>query len=1144
MSSVEEGGPDQTGRRGTWWSATVQWRNWPLLVKLGMVLVVPVVSALVLGVLRVSADVELADSYARIERVANLREQFVSVLSAVQYERNEAVRPGGRFQLDLLAEVTDNAVNSLTDEVRREADVGGAETGYAAVARALESLPAARRQVTDGADGMVVLSAYNAVVNTVLEFDRSLVGRFPDENLAGTSIALSELLGMREQVALEQAIGNLALRDGVLPDAARQLLVEADVRFDDKLDDFRSQAPPTLVARYESAAKSDSMTEFQQMVDAVRTTDPAALPFDQSEWEATSGTVTDVTDDLTQQAASALRADSAELADSISDRAGLESVLLLTMVLLAAGIGGGLGRYLLTSVGLLRRTALDVAERELPEAVASIRAGEGSKVKVEPVPLKTTEEFGQLARAFDAVHAQAVRSAAEEASLRSNLANIFTNLSRRSQGLVERQLRLMEQLEQKADDPEQLESLFKIDHLATRMRRNNENLMVLSGTGLLRRFSEPMPLPDVLRAAISEVEHYQRAVVRSVPDVRVAGYAAGDLIRSVSELIENATAFSPPDAQVTVTSRLLADGSAVIDILDEGVGMGEKELREANEKITGGGGVDVPISRQMGLFVVGRLTARHGIHVRLVPRTEGGLSASVLVPPGLVAIGDPGQTASIEVVKDHHEGPATATEWLNAATVSMPAVSWPTAVPETRASSWLSAAKKPDKPAAETTRSGLASTWLIAAKKAETGASQGGRHTADDTGHFSPEAPVWTTDTADPTPLPTRTSGAADPISTSLPTRTPGAATDEFAQPSATDPAASGLPTRTPGAAADALAHPRGTTEPSLPGRTPGAAADTSLSGRAPGAATDTPATDPAATPLPTRTPGAATDEFAQPSATDPAASGLPTRTPGAAADALAHPRGTTEPSLPGRTPGTATDPLAHPSATTERSLPGRTPAADPAAAEPPTSRPQAASTHFSPVMAESSAAPLPVRKPNVADAPAVPTEGEPLDESAPPLPVRKPGAAARSLGPLPLAGMTPGRLPHEVFEPVEVAGRLETAGIVVTLPDLPDATTPASILFADNTAGGDGGEAGFSWLRDKAVASATATQQPVAPVVTTGPAGLPKRVPKGQLQGSARAQSQPQPTANRDPARARGFLSGFQAGIRQSEDRKGETSS
>jgi signal transduction histidine kinase len=629
-------------RGTTWWTAAVQWRNWPLLVKLGVVLVVPVVGALVLGVLRVREDVRLAESYASIERVAEVRQQIVRVLSALQQERNEAVGDGAGLQKAMTR--TDTAIADITGIINNtsgdQAKVAGA-SDYDELFRGMGALLAARGQRAANGDGLVILSGYNAVAGAVLEFDRSLVGSFPDRNLTNTSLALGELQAVREQVALQQAIGTLALRNNGIADAARQMMIEASVRLDDQLGDFRSVAPPALRERYDTTVTGQDATARQQMVDAARTVGPAQARFTAEQWNAVSDTTTSQLTEVTQLAAADLRGGSNDLAESVSNRAGLESVLLLVMVLLAAGIGGGLGRYLLRSVGLLRRAALDVAHNRLPAAVASIRAGETAKVAIDPVPVRSTEEFGQLARAFDAVQEQAMRSAAEEAGLRSNLANIFTNLSRRSQGLVERQLRLMEQLEQKTDDPDQLSNLFKIDHLATRMRRNNENLMVLSGTGMLRRFTEPVSLPDVLRAAISEVEHYERAIVRSAPDVRVVGYAAGDLIRSVSELIENATAFSPPDSVVAVESRLRGDGSVMIDVLDEGVGMGAAELHEANIRVAGGGGVDVPISRQMGLFVVGRLTAGHGVRVRLSMRAESGLCASVLVPAGLVGVDEP-----------------------------------------------------------------------------------------------------------------------------------------------------------------------------------------------------------------------------------------------------------------------------------------------------------------------------------------------------------------------------------------------------------------------------------------------------------------------------------------------------------------------
>ncbi|WP_143229639.1 nitrate- and nitrite sensing domain-containing protein [Actinophytocola xanthii] len=614
-----------------WWVKAAQWRNWPLLVKLSVVLVVPVVGALVLGVLRVQADVALARSYEDIERIATLRVELVRALTAIQDERNAAMR--GWVDLGRIGEQTDLAVARARDAVEQAPDLGtGPSQRYENVVGALDLLPYARK-VADG-DGLVVLSAYNAVTNAVIEFDRALVGRFPDENLTSASIAVNELQAVREQVGIQHAAGMLGVRDGTLTAGEREMMVEADVRLDDNLRDFRATAPAELRSLYESTVTGTPVTERQLLATAARSSAPQ---FNREAWDSASSATGDLLAQVTGQAAQRLRAQSGDLATSIGNRAGAESVLLLTLVLLAAGIGGVLGRYLVRSFTVLRRTVLDVAADRLPQAVAAIRAGRSEEARIEPVPLHTTEEFGQLARAFDRVNEQAVRSAIDEANLRSDLSSIFQNLSRRSQGLVERQLKQLEQLEQKADDPEQLSNLFRIDHLATRMRRNNENLMVLSGAQLTRRFTESVPLTDILRAAVSEVEHYQRALVRSAPGVRIVGYAAGDLIRSVAELIENATTFSPPDSQVLIESRLAEDGAVVVEVLDEGVGMSDADLREANERVAAGGGVDVPISRQMGLFVVGRLTARHGIRVTLNRRADAGLSASMLVPTTLVA---------------------------------------------------------------------------------------------------------------------------------------------------------------------------------------------------------------------------------------------------------------------------------------------------------------------------------------------------------------------------------------------------------------------------------------------------------------------------------------------------------------------------
>ena len=297
-------------------------------------------------------------------------------------------------------------------------------------------------------------------------------------------------------------------------------------------------------------------------------------------------------------------------------------------------------RTLTRSLRVLRSSALDVAQRRLPQAVESMRAGAAPDVTVEPVPLPNRDEVGQVARAFDAVHGQALRLAADQAALQSNVSSMFVNLSRRSQGLVERQLQLIEQLESNEQDPDQLSNLFQLDHLATRMRRNSENLLVLAGTDFAKRNVAPVPLVEVLRAAVSEIEHYQRITVQAPPQATVVGRATSDVVHLLAELLDNATNFSPPDSQVVMSSTRTADGSILVEIADLGVGMLENELADANRRLTTPSAVDVSASRRMGLFVVGRLGARHGITVHLggapMGGPGGGLTASVTLPAHLV----------------------------------------------------------------------------------------------------------------------------------------------------------------------------------------------------------------------------------------------------------------------------------------------------------------------------------------------------------------------------------------------------------------------------------------------------------------------------------------------------------------------------
>ncbi|HZB59162.1 MAG TPA: ATP-binding protein, partial [Actinomycetota bacterium] len=250
----------------------------------------------------------------------------------------------------------------------------------------------------------------------------------------------------------------------------------------------------------------------------------------------------------------------------------------------------------------------------------------------EPVPVKANDEIGQVSTAFNSVHRVAVQVATEQAALRKSIGDMFLNLARRSQSLIDRQLELIDDLERSEADPDALENLFKLDHLATRMRRNAEDLIVLSGAEPARRWSQPVPLVDVVRAALAEVEDYNRVELLPIDDIGVGGQAVSDVVHLLAELIENATSFSPPGTKVQVAGQQVSNGY-VLEIEDRGLGMTDDELVEANERLANPPLVDFALSRMLGLYVVARLAQRYNIKVQLRHSWYGGITALVLLPP-------------------------------------------------------------------------------------------------------------------------------------------------------------------------------------------------------------------------------------------------------------------------------------------------------------------------------------------------------------------------------------------------------------------------------------------------------------------------------------------------------------------------------
>jgi signal transduction histidine kinase len=314
-------------------------------------------------------------------------------------------------------------------------------------------------------------------------------------------------------------------------------------------------------------------------------------------------------------------------------------VIGIGLVIVIAGVTmmGLFARRLARDISDLEATARHLADEEMPALVERLRQGEQDAVPAEATPrLRTkTAEIARAEAAITSLQHTAAAAAAGEARLRNGIGQVFVSLARRNQSLLQRQLRLIDALEQKASDPATLADLFPLDHLTTRMRRHAEGLIILSGAAPGRSWSEPVPVIDVIRGAVAEVEDYKRVTVLTRSEDAVAGLAAADMIHLLAELIENATLSSPSGTRVEVRAERVANGFA-IEIDDRGLGIETGQLRTINQQLAKPPDFDLANADQLGLFVVGKLAARHGVRVALRPSPYGGTTAVVLMPNSIV----------------------------------------------------------------------------------------------------------------------------------------------------------------------------------------------------------------------------------------------------------------------------------------------------------------------------------------------------------------------------------------------------------------------------------------------------------------------------------------------------------------------------
>jgi len=639
------------------------------------IITVPTVTALILGVIQIVGSVNNYSSFKRVQDQANLNSLIVSGAGLLADERDDTagyVAAGGQSgaaasgALKTQVMKDQAATDAVTQQISQQAQAVVTGSGYRAqtvldlsngVLANITDLKFIRQAATTTkSPALSVITNYDRVIQAFDTFSNDVAAGTGNATLQSDVSVLNALLRMEDDASLQRAYLYQALAGTppTLTPSALQDLNQATEQQQADTAAFNQAASVTEQQTLSNTVAGPQVDEAKSAEKlAVATADVNAnQPLNigkpqtcgnqdsaacwlgtqsfqiQKMRQVSNGLVSDIT-----AQANSLEANSLHSAIIVS----VATLLLLILVLLITTF---VARSMIRPLRKLRSDALEVAGSKLPDMVRRLSESEGgdASAEIEPIGVTSTDEIGEVARAFDQVHREAVRLAADEAMLRGNLNAMFVNLSRRSQSLIERQLSLIDNLEQTEQDADRLSSLFRLDHLATRMRRNSENLLVLAGhEAASRRWSQPVPLVDVLRAAISEIEQYERVVLNVQPGIQVIGQAVNDVVHLVAEIVENATTFSPEDTQVYVTGQPLTSGGVLLDITDNGVGISEQEMAHANWRLDNPPVVDVAVSRRMGLFVVGRLAARHGVRVRLRHAQSGGLTALIWLPESVAA---------------------------------------------------------------------------------------------------------------------------------------------------------------------------------------------------------------------------------------------------------------------------------------------------------------------------------------------------------------------------------------------------------------------------------------------------------------------------------------------------------------------------
>ncbi|MEW5811416.1 MAG: ATP-binding protein [Actinomycetota bacterium] len=598
--------------------------NWPVRVKVVAIALVPLLLAGVFGGLRIHAAAVAAQDL----RVAAARADMVPAV--------------GQYLAALEAVLV-----SATDGGDVPAAVSAYESRAGELSRQLE--------------GTDVDDAVRLAVNTLVDFGRDLVGKLTsgavdlrgrvmayapllitaetaitglvagdDEEVRNAGEALARALGARGQMTMQQMLVDRGV-DLPEPELRSSMITLAGTE------------PSTVSAMgaYLGGSTDAAASLRSEMVKRMSLlSDPAVVLPNNPDLLASQRVTRGIADGVITDTSRMIPATVSEQAGAARTAAIRDAALVGAAIVLALLVVTLVARSLVRPLRTLRDSALKVAHEDLAREVEQARI-DGKTPTVAPIGVPTSEEVGQVAHAVDELHEQAVLLAAEQARLQMQVSDMFETLSRRNRSLVDQQLALIDRLENDEEDAERLQSLFTLDHLAARMRRNGANLMVLAGARVPRENAEPVAVVALVHAAASEVEDYHRVSAEGLPDTAVAGAVAGDLVHLLAELLDNALRYSPPAAPVRVSAVHTGNGGLVLEVADTGLGMSESDLRVANTRLQSGGEVNPYTARHMGLFVAGRLAGQHGLVVRLrstvAGRPSSGTTAGVYVPAELLS---------------------------------------------------------------------------------------------------------------------------------------------------------------------------------------------------------------------------------------------------------------------------------------------------------------------------------------------------------------------------------------------------------------------------------------------------------------------------------------------------------------------------